>query len=338
MDITREALTKAIGLVVPGIARKEVFDQANKLAFDQGNLISYNDQVSIFHPLEGSEELSGALDGRRLYDLLNKTDSSNVKMIQKGNNIEVSVGRTTVSLITAPVALPFAEIDWTGEDQILPNDFKKGLKLVASTCARDMSRPVLTCVYMAGEYLTGSDGYRVAQFRIEGADLPSILLPVTAAELLEDEDYVIKTVAVGEKGEWVRFATEDNTVICARTSSGTYPDLSATLSTEGEDITLPKRLTETLERAQIFSKRDHRIDEEVRITLSGTQIVVGASCDGGTFKEIVRASQEVSGEFMFNIHPDFLSRALTEENANCVLNTSKIKFTGPQWEHVVALR
>lgn len=340
MNIAREELEKAIGLVVPGIAQKEVFDQANKLAITDGNLIAYNDEVSIFHPLSDSEGISGAIDGRRLYELLNKSDknATNVRIEQIANELQVKVGqRVTVNLTMAPVVLPFGEVDWSGDYQELPEDFKKALKLIASTCARDMSRPVLTCVYISGECILGSDGYRVAQFIFEGANFPTILLPVTAAELLTEKNYDIQSMAVGENGEWVRFATSDGTIICARLSTGTYPDLSDVLSVEGDEITLPKKLIETLERAQIFSKRDHRIDEEVRINLRGMQIVVNANCDGGRFEEFVRADQEATGEFQ--IHPDFLSEALSEEDtATCILASTKIKFIGPGWEHVVALR
>jgi DNA polymerase III sliding clamp (beta) subunit (PCNA family) len=337
VHIERDALQKAIGLVVPGIAGKEVFDQADKLAFEGGKLISYNDEVSIFHPLVGSEELDGAVDGKRLFNLLNRVASPSVTLTTEGNELIVTAGRVTVNLSMAPVVLPYSEVDWSGDYIDLPEGFKKALTLTAGTCAKDMSRPVLTCVHIAGQIMIAADGYRVAQFQFEDASLPDILLPVTAAEVVLDDDYGIKSMAVGDGGEWVRFMTNEETVVCARLSTGTYPDLSSHLDIDGVELVLPRRLLESLERAKIFAKRDHRIDESVNIDLRGKQIVVRADYDGGRFQEVVKAEQEATGSF--SVHPDLLIAALSEEDAaSCILGRSKIKFLGPNWEHVVALR
>lgn len=337
MDIEREALQKAIGLVVPGIASREAFDQADKLAFEGGKLISYNDEVSIFHPLVGSEELDGAVDGKRLFNLLNRVVSPTITLTCEGSELIVRAGRVTVNLSMAPVVLPYSEVDWSGDYIDLPEDFKKALTLTAGTCAKDMSRPVLTCVHIAGQIMIAADGYRVAQFQFEDAELPDILLPVTAAEVVLDDDYGIKSMAVGDGGEWVRFMTNEDTVVCARLSTGTYPDLSSHLDIEGAELILPRRLLESLERAKIFAKRDHRIDESVNIDLRGKQIVVRADYDGGRFQEVVKAEQEATGSF--SVHPDLLIAALSEEDAaSCILGRSKIKFLGPNWAHVVALR
>jgi DNA polymerase III sliding clamp (beta) subunit (PCNA family) len=334
MDIEKKELKKAIGLVVPGIARKETFDQADKLAFEQGKLISYNDEVSIFHPLSGTEEINGAIDGRKLYELLNRVTADTVTLTQNENELRFKCGSSVANFKLAPVVLPFSEIDWSGDYEKLPEGFKNALKLVASTCARDMSRPVLTCVYMFENLMIGSDGYRVSQFTFD-SQLPTLLLPVTAAELIAENE--IKSIALGENGEWVRFMTNEETVICARLSTGNYPDLSKTLDVTGDEITLPKSLIQTLERAQIFSKRDHRIDEEVQVTLRDRGITVRSNYDGGRFEERVRGSQVADGEF--TIHPDLFAEALSgEDEASCILDRSRIKFVGPGWEHVVALR
>jgi DNA polymerase III sliding clamp (beta) subunit (PCNA family) len=335
MDIEREELKKAVGLVFPGIARKETFDQADKIAFKQGRLISYNDEVSIFHPLMGVEEINGAVDGRKLYDILNKVTGGTVILRQLENELQFKCARTTVNFNLAPVVLPFTEVDWTGEYQKLPEDFKKALRLITGTCARDMSRPVLTCVYVNENVMLGSDGYRVGKFVFEDVSLPTFLLPVTAGEMLDKYD--IQSVAVGDQGEWARFMTSAETVVCTRLSTGVYPDLSNVLDVTGDEVTLPKTLIETLDRAQIFAKREHSIDEEVHIDLRGVQIAVNSNYENGRFEEIIRAAQEATGKF--TIHPEFLSEALSgEDETTCVLDRSRIKFVGANWEHVIALR
>ena len=337
MQINRKKLLGAVATVLPAIAKRELFDQADKLIFDGGSLVSYNDEVSIFHPVEEVEGLSGAVDGRRLYDLLNKIPDSveTVNLDVAGAELTVRAGRAKASFAMSEVALPLSEIDRTGDFAALPEGFVGGLRLIAGICARDMSRPVLTCVRFSGDVLEASDGFRMARLFFPGADLPSLLLPVAAAEMVCAFD--LTEVAVGEAGEWIRFATAEGSTVCARISSGTFPDLTKLYEVGGETIVLPPALVDVLERAQIFSKRDHKIDEQVTVELRPKRIVVRSEYDGGKFSETVHDAGQIH-ELSFTIHPDFLSAALKSEGTGCTMDGKKIKFTGPSWEHVVALR
>ena len=76
--------------------------------------------------------------------------------------------------------------------------------MVYPSCARELSRPVLTCVKMSGKTLLASDGYRVATLSFgpdddpDIPDLPDILLPMTTAHILVKGGYNIEQVAVGD--------------------------------------------------------------------------------------------------------------------------------------------
>jgi hypothetical protein len=164
MDIRCDLLVKAIGNVVPAMADREVFDQANKVAFKDGCLISYDDHMSISQPLVGSEEITGAIDGRRLHSLLSSLSGDvNVRLALEGEQLMVGAGRTKAKFSLVPVNLPLEEIDQSGDYMDLPVDFTAGLALVHGCCARELSRPVLTCVSLKGNTMTASDGFRVAE-------------------------------------------------------------------------------------------------------------------------------------------------------------------------------
>ena len=147
MEINRQRLLVAIGRVLPGVSKKELFDGADKLAFtEDGHLVSYNDEVSIFERLPEAEGITGAVDGRKLHELLDKLKSDLVELTAVGDKLRVKSTRATASFDLTPVALPIDEIDRSGDGIPLPEGFVQALKLVAESCARDMSRPVLTCV------------------------------------------------------------------------------------------------------------------------------------------------------------------------------------------------
>lgn len=337
-QIDKKKLLDAIKTVLPAVARKELFDQADKLAIDDGFLVAYNDAISIMQPVPELGDIAGAIDGRRLYELLIRMPDDGVvlDLEVRGGELAVSSRQSKIraSFSMADVELPISEIDQTGDYCDLPDKFLDDLGMIATTCARDMSRPVLTCVRFGSDVIEGTDGYRMARLRLSHDVLPSLLLPATTAELVAGSESI--QVALGGKGEWVRFRSKSGTVICARTSSGSYPDLRGMYEVEGTSVTMPDGLRDVLDRAQVFSKRVHKIDEEVQVSMSPGKVIVKAEYPGGRFSETIPHRGQ-SAEGSFAIHPSFLSVAL-EEGTECVLGESKIKFFSSAWEHVIALR
>lgn len=335
MEIDRTKLIASIGRVLPAVARKELFEQASRIALQDGFLVAYNDAVSIFDRLPECEGIEGAVDGRRLHELLTRLSADVVTLSAADDKLLVRAGRTRTTFDMLPVGLPLGEIDRTGEDAPLPAGFSEALRLVAGCCAREMSRPVLTCVRIGGEEVEASDGYRLGRVRFPGSELPEALIPVTEAEVICDYD--VATIGVGESGEWVRFSARDGgTTIHARATSGRFPDLAAVYEVEGASVVLPSALGEAVERARIFARRDHRIDEHVSLALRPGRIEVSASADGvGEFSEVVRWDGEA--EATLSVHPDFLTQAL-RRGTSCVVGPDRIMFSGENWRHVVALK
>lgn len=302
-------------------------------------MVAFNDAVAILHPLPGGLDLEGAVDGQHLYRLLNKLSAEVVNLTVDNDKIHLRAGRSTASFNILPVTLPIDSVDMTGQMVELPKTFVDQLKWVSSSCARDMSRPALTCVLVEGGWMQASDSYRISRVHhgdsTTGAwDLPRLMLPITQIEVLVD--YPVKRVALSDGGEWARFETESGTTLCARSRSGEFPNLASMYDVEGHEIQLTTALAQVIERAQIFSRREHSIDEEIRISMRPNQITISAQYDGGKFSEVARCEGAVDG-IEFVIHPKFLSAAL-ESGTRCVLGENRVKFSGTDWDHVVALK
>ncbi len=333
MEIDRQKLLVAISRVVPGIAKKELFAQADKLAFTDGHLASYNDEVAIFENLPEVEGITGAVDGRKLHELLGKVKAEILDLSVKDDKLALRAGRTEATFDLVPLALPLDQVDGSGEERDAPEGFGAALKLISGTCATDMSRPMLACVSIGGDTLEAGDGYRLAKLRFPDAALPTALLPAAACVLVSDYD--VSRIAVGDGGEWMRFAAGDTTVF-ARLASGNYPDLSAFYAVEGTSVEMPD-LSSVLDRAAIFAARSNSLDEEVDVDLREAEVAVSATCEGGTFSETLRWRNLDKVTARFKVHPDFLREAL-KSGTRCVVGEDKIKFIGENWEHVVSLR
>jgi hypothetical protein len=339
MDIEREILLSAIKLVLPAMARKELFDQADKLAFVGGKVLAFDDHVMISHLLPGGLDLEGAVDGRRLLGLLDRLSVDVVKLAVGDGRIEVRAGRSRSSFDVLPVTLPYDSVDATGQLVDLPAGFVDQLRWVSTSCARDTSRPALNCVSVEGGWMQSSDSYRASRVHhgdvtTEAWALPRLMLPLPQVEVLVD--YPVKRVALSDGGEWARFETDDGTMLCTRSMSAAFPDLTSVYDVRGREVQLTAALSEAIGRAEIFARRDHAIDEEVKVAMRPNQVTVSAQCDGGRFSEVVRCEGAPEAA-EFGIHPKYLAKAL-ESGTRCVLGERSIKFCGADWEHVIALK
>lgn len=305
--------------------------------------MAFDDAVAILHPLPGGLELSGAVDGRHLCSLLEKLTADAVDLIAADGKISLRAGRTRASFDAPPVTLPIDSVDLTGEMVDFPATFGENgdrvgfadqLKWVSACCARDMSRPALTCVLVEGDWMQATDGYRAARIRHGCVGLPRLMLPIDQVEVLVD--YPIRRVALSEGREWARFESDASTVLCCRSMSGALPDVEYVYDVAGCEIQLTAALAPVLERAMIFSKRANAADEEVAVSMQPNRITVSAQYDGGRFSEVVRCDG-ISEEVEFVIHPKFLAAAL-ESGTGCVLGKESIKFSGKDWEHVISLK
>jgi DNA polymerase III sliding clamp (beta) subunit (PCNA family) len=339
MEINRAKLAEAVAFVLPGVAKKELFTQADKLEIQGGMLVSYNDEISISYNLGLDDEdpirrISGAVDGVHLYELLNRitTEKVDIEIADNTFKVNASGGKIRSSLKLLPLALPISEIDFGEDPSPLSSGFKEGVTLVAEICATDMSRPVLTCVNVTREFVEGSDGYRVGKVSCE--NIYEFLIPAQAMLRIADSD--ITQISMGLKGEWVHFYTDAGLTISSRLSSSRYPDISSVYNVKGNEFALPEDLLEALERAAVFSYRQHKIDEEVKVRLLAGRIIVDAADDDGTISEtILWDRKDIKADF--SIHPDFFKKAL-KRGTKCQLSPSSIKFVGDTWQHVIALK
>lgn len=349
MEISRVSLLDALKKVSPALARRELFEQANRVAFVGGRVVAFNDAVAITHPLPGDLELDGAVDGARLVELLGRLTADAVRLTVAereggGRDLVVTGGRSRATFEVLPVRLPIDQVDQSGEMVDLPEGFAERLGWASASCAREVSRPAITCVLVADGWMQASDSYRVSRVQVGGvAELPRMMLPRDQVGVLVD--YPIRRVALSDDGAWAHFEAEDGTRLSARSMSGRFPSLDEHFAVEGTEVVLADGLREVLDRAHIFARRERQIDEEVAVSMRRNQVVVSARCDGASFEESVRCEGAVAG-VAFAIHPRFLESAL-RSGTRCVVGERAIKFSGGgrdadgnpaevgRWEHVI---
>jgi len=330
MKVNRNELLKALEVVKPGITNKDIIEQSKSFAFMQGRIVTYNDNISISHPVPGVD-FTGAIKAEEFYKLLSKMKTDEIEILVTDSEILVTAGKMKAGLILqSEILLPLDQIEEIGKWSTLPDNFCGMLSFVVSTCSNNMARPILTTIHVAPTLVEASDSYRLKRIRNDGKKLPEFLIPANSAK----EVIKFEPTKISLGSGWVHFM-KDKAILSCRIFNDKYPETDKFFEVKGKEITFPPTLTEIIERAIIFAKRDTAIDEQVTIKVSDKEITITSKSDFGRFEEKTRIKYS-DKPFSFIISPTFFVDILKLSNT-CIVNDQVIKFSGENWESVVML-
>jgi len=333
MKISKKNLQEALNIVKPGLSSKEVVEQSTSFAFMGDRVITYNDEVSISHPIEGLE-LEGAIHAEELYKMLGKLKKDEIDLSLTEEEIIIKSGKTKAGLrLQSEIRLPLEEIGETGKWKKITGDFLTALNFVKGACSSDMSKPVLTCVNLKKDgTVQSSDGFRIAVFNLEKiAIADELLIPASSINKIVD----IKPTQIAEGEGWVHFKNETGTILSCRIFEDRFPDTSRFLDIKGDELNFPEHISDILDTASIFSTGAGN-DEKISIELSSGKIVMKGENEYGWLEE--KAKVDYEGEdISFNITP-YLFRDILKQTTSGILSSTSIKFTGENWEYLALLR
>ena len=335
MEIDRKELSAALELVRPGLSSKEILiEQSTSFAFVNGRVVTYNDEISISHPVKNLK-INGAIHADELYALISKLKQDTFEMTVNDSEVLITCGRTKAGFtLEQDVKLPIDEIGEIGDFFPLPEKFVEFITMAIGACGNDMSKPKLTCINVdeTGK-IQASDGYRIIQCVLgETMPVPTFLLPAkNAAKIINLE---ITQIATGEG--WVHFKTPDDTVISCRVWNDTYMAIEKHLNIKGTEVQLPKTLNEVLDKAYVFGKRDHIFDEVITIELSSNRILLKSKSDFGWYEE--KSNLKYKGDDLTLYITPRLFKNIINRTQTCIVNERAIKFFEEDWQYVGMLK
>ncbi len=334
MKINKAELQTALEKVKPGLASKELIEQSTSFAFLGDRVVTYNDEISISHPIKGMEGMQGAITAKALYDFLSRVKQEEIDLSREKNQVVIKAGRSKAGLIfEQEVRLPIEEIGQIGKWKKLPEDFLPALSLCYPACSRDMSRPVLTCVNVRGDKVEASDSYQIIQYQLKKKMPGNFLIPASSVrELIK---YDIQEISLGEN--WVHFRTLEGPIFSCRTVEGEFPDVERFLDIEGDEFTFPGDMRESLNRANVFAKKetDASTIPTVKVKAKNGELILTAQNEYGWFEERLKTEHK-DAKFSFSIGIEFLI-SLFDRLKTCKISDKKIGFAGDSWTHVIAI-
>lgn len=340
MKINRKELLDTLSIVSPGVSNKEMaIEQATTFAFLKDRVVTYNDEISISHPIEGMEGLEGAIEAKILYPLLERIKEETIELTRnKNSEIVIKAGKMRSGLLLQKeIDLPIEEeIEDRDAWTLIPENLIEALSFVVFSAGRGLDFPILSGIHVSSKgFVEASDGYRMARYALKGdLEVESFVIPASnISSLIRLPNITHIAQGIG----WIHFKTEEGTEFSSRIFEESYPNATSWLKLDGKRLVLPETIEEVLSRAVILSARKTAVDEEVIFELEGGKFRVVSECDVAWFEEEVEAEYEGSGEFSIRIAPSFLKDIL-KRTTLCLIGTNKIKFVGEGWEYVSLLK
>lgn len=341
MKINKNNLQEALQIVKPGLDSKELISQASSFAFLDGRVITYNDEISISHPVEGVN-FEGAVKAEELYGLLTKLTHEEITIKVEEGELLINSGRVKAGLcLEEEVSLPPQEVEGKWKKIKDPKQFKEFLLLAAQTCSSDMSDPKMTCVSVRGNTITGSDNHRLIQCTLS-EDFPTKDFLIPASSVFNVTK--IEPTAVQLKADWIHFKNKSGSIFSCRRVNDVYIEatlIELVLETTGHTaIDFPIKILDVLSRVIPFSKRSFVMDETVEIDIKKGKATLKASTEDtkSWIKEKFTIKSDVS--LGFKITPSLFIDIL-KKTQKCYLDKTrtKVKFTlKDKWDYVIMLK
>lgn len=334
MKINKAELLTALEVVKPGIQSRETVDQATAFAFINGRVVTYNDDISLSHPVKDLE-LEGAVQAKELYAILKKMKGDEVEFEKENNSIIFKSGRAKADLtIQEEIRMPLGEIGEIKGWKKLPEDFCHFLKFAMATCVKDLARPMLVGVNVREDgFMESSDNRRLTRCELgEGMPVPDFILPASSCK----EVVKLKPTKIAHSVDWVHFKTKSGSQLSCRILADTFPKVEKFFDFEGLVIEFPSTMMEVIDRAAVFSKQEDELKEEMEIILKKNRVTVKARNDSGGFEESVNMKYK-DDPFSFLIIPYLLQDILKEGNT-CTVGDKMLQFEGAGWKYVSVLK
>lgn len=333
MEISVSEFKKALEIVKPGLALTETtIEQVTSFAFTNKNVITYNDEICIYHPLVDLK-LHGAIEAELLYKFLSKVKSEQISLEINETKVTMKSGRIKAEFNIDPtIKLPLDDEKLTekGKWKKIPENFFEAVSMAKACVSKDKIKMKLTCVHLnESGIIESSDGHRIFRYKLkEELGIKTVLVPADSLAVV----LRLKPTKFAEGNGWIHFKNEEDTVISCRIINEEFPDTSRFLKDgkDGVEIDFPKELISTLETAEIFAENN-----VVKLTLSKKKLTVTSQSQLASFKEELDLAEKVE-PFAFQITP-YLLKDILKQISSCTIYTDKLIFKNKNWKYMTGL-
>jgi len=334
MKINRIELLQRLDAVQPGLSAKENTEQSSCFAFQDGWVMTFNDQIACKAPSKFPPEFIGAVKADPLLKQLREWSDDEIdvtwnesRLIIKGTNKETKIR------LFAEVLLEVDRVDIPTEWYALDPEFSEAVSIVQQCAAKDESQGyITTCVHLHPDWIEAFDNNQMTRYTIQAGFAEPIVVRK------DDLKHVLPLdmTEFADTNSWVHFRNPADITISCRKAMDEFVNIDDFPVFEGDPLTLPKGIASAAKRAAVFSS-ENKDNDQVKVELlpNPGRIRISSIGESGEFSERLPAKYEGQPR-MFFIRPRLLEEIVTR-HTECLITEDRLKVEGGKWVYASSL-
>jgi DNA polymerase III sliding clamp (beta) subunit (PCNA family) len=332
----RKEWLDVLSAVKPGLANKEIIEQATHFIFTTDKVLTFNDDIAVSFPF--ATPLRCAVEADILYGALKNSTEEELEIVQESDTLAGTAtinykGKSNEGKLAATLESKLLEhIDAIGLEKITkwkkaPDDLNEGLKLCLFAASRDMVKDWMTCLIIKDKDIWSTDDYRVSKYTLSKSMRGPIFLPYRAADAILNFKFRFYNHDA-EKG-WFHLKDEKGVVLSARLFVVLEtPDLANILISEAPKVSLPFNLSPKVQEVGFSVSWDSYINQQINVDIADKKIGLTGRAEQGIIKNSTPIDY-AGPDIKFSINPNFLTEILKHsttvqiENNKCLFSTGK---------------
>lgn len=333
MRINREEFLKQLESVLPGLSTKEVIEQSSCFIFKDKTVNTYNDEIACSQ--KSLLKIEGAVPAMPFISILRKLKEDDLEISVNDSKSQVLIKakskRSGINM-DQDILLPIEAVDKPKKWKKLPDNFADAIAIVQPCAGSNDAQFAMTCVHITSEWIEACDNHQVTRFRIKtDVDNPILIRKESLKHIVS-----LDMVEFSETKHWIHFKNSDGLTLSCRHWVDDYPsdDITQVLKMNGDPLSLPKGLKESVEKAEIFSS-ENADGSNVLVNIKKGKFKITGKGASGWFTEVKKSKYD-GDSLQFTIPPKLLVELVQHHN-ECEVSSSRLKVKGGKFVYVTVL-
>jgi DNA polymerase III sliding clamp (beta) subunit (PCNA family) len=345
MKINRSELLSALKSTQPGLAKREIIQQAAHVMFMGKCIATFNDAISVLYPF--STDFKCSVNGEEFYKVLEGIKEDEIDLSLDGDHIKIDSKKTKAGFSTLVGENEKVEnmvekiLTTTSKPKFfrtLPKDFVKGVFLCMFNASKDMTSGVKCCVAVRNDQIFSTDNLRMSRYVMDSKVKDEILIP--ARDTFDLVKYDVTRYGLSDG--WVHFQTEEGVIFNCRTMKGEYPfdRVNVFFKKMSDEIKVPAELKTIMKNAVVLAAGEVDIAKMVEVTIDKGKITCKSEKERGWMIKEVDCRYK-GKKLVFYVNPIFMAQVLESATTLALVqgkeHPDKAYFTQDNYQHIIAL-
>ncbi len=331
MKINRKELLNILDEIKSGADTKNVVGSLGYYLFTGKDIITYNDKISIQHPLKTDFNL--LVKANDFYKIISKIKDDTISLGENDGKLGISCKSAKIILASIydeelndrikHITKSLNSTKW----EELPGNFIESVLVCSFTASTQESDGTLTCVYVNENTCVASDNNRIS-FADLDKDIDEMF--IKASEIKTLVSILPTSYAITES--WLHFKGDNGCIFSIRRTDGQFPDFLPFFDFEGIAIDLPSSLTDGIDLTSVLMDAD---DPSMNFKISNNVVILSIKNENG--KSMHRSKIKYSGaDIDFAVNPEFL-KEMMKHSSSLILGKDKAKLKTENFSLLTAL-